>query len=315
MRSNQPTRNNVLVLGGLIIDKYLLVGEYPAKGEDVLIREAFERVGGSTINVACTLKNLGIAAYPVSTIGDDPDGQAIAAYLQAANIPRDCAQVQAGQRTGYSLVIVDASSERTFMTFKGCESKFSAALIAAPLLASTALVYLTGYYLLAQNAGEIIACVRELKARGAAVMFDPGPLVHEIHQDILLAAVSLSNILLPNSKEITKLSERLAIAGDFIEWAMARGADCVIIKKGREGATAYRGEKKYDLPAFAVRSVDTTGAGDCFAAGCIYGFLHGLTMEETLQFGAACGALNTTFIGPNGNFSLDDIKKLIKGDS
>ncbi|QDR81154.1 carbohydrate kinase family protein [Sporomusa termitida] len=314
MGSDNLIRNKVLVLGGLIIDKYLLVGEYPAKGEDVLINESFERVGGSTINVACTLKNLGITAYPVSTVGDDPDGQVIEAYLQAANIPRDCARVQAGQRTGYSLVIVDAASERTFMTFKGCESKFSTALIAAPLMASTAFVYLTGYYLLAENAGEIVDFVREIKARGAAVMFDPGPLVQAINGSILLAVLGLSDILVPNTTEINRLRERLAITGDFIEWATAQGISYVIIKNGSKGVTAYTGRKRYELPAFAVKAVDTTGAGDCFAAGCIYGFLQGLAIEEILKIGSACGALNTTFIGPNGNFGLDDIKKLIKGD-
>ncbi len=307
-------KNKVLVLGGLIIDKYLLVGEYPAKGEDVLITESFERVGGSTINVACTLKNLGITAYPVSTVGDDPDGRVIEAYLQAADIPRDCARVQAGQHTGYSLVIVDASSERTFMTFKGCESKFSADLVAGSVLASAAFVYLTGYYLLAENAGDIIDFIRAAKAGGAVVMFDPGPLVHEINDNILLAALGLSDILIPNAKEIKKLREHLKITDDFIKWTTEQGIDYVIVKNGSDGAIAYTRQKRYDFPAFAVKAVDTTGAGDCFAAGCIYGFLQNLDMEEILKIGSACGALNSTFIGPNGNFGLDDIKKLTKGD-
>ncbi|HWR42328.1 carbohydrate kinase family protein [Sporomusa sp.] len=314
MSATNIKQNKVLVLGGLIIDKYLLVGEYPAKGEDVLINESFERVGGSTINVACTLRNLGVSAYPVSTIGDDQDGQGIEAYLAATNINRDCVKVQAGQRTGYSLVIVDASSERTFMTFKGCESKFSPDLVAASLVASTGLVYLTGYYLLAENAGEIVEFVRATKEQGAVLMFDPGPLVHEINLSILLSVLALSDILIPNVKEINKIKERLAIAGDFTEWTTAQGIQYVIIKNGSEGVTAYVGQRKYYIPAFAVKAVDTTGAGDCFAAGCIYGFLEHLNIEDVLKVGSACGALNTTFIGPNGDFGLDDVKKLIKGD-
>jgi sugar/nucleoside kinase (ribokinase family) len=307
-------KNKVLVLGGLIIDKYLLVGEYPEKGEDVLINESFERVGGSTINVASTLRNLGVTAYPVSTVGADQDGQGIDAYLTAANIPRDCVRVQAGQRTGYSLVIVDASSERTFMTFKGCESKFSSDLVATSLMASTALVYLTGYYLLAENAGEIVEFVRRIKSQGAVIMFDPGPLVHEINRNVLLAVLGLSDILIPNVKEINKMKDRLGITGNFADWTTAQGIQYVIIKNGCEGVTAYVGQREYYIPAFAVKAVDTTGAGDCFAAGCIYGFLHELAIEDILRIGSACGALNTTFIGPNGNFGLDDIKKIIKGD-
>ena len=75
-----------------------------------------------------------------------------------------------------------------------------------------------------------------------------------------------------------------------------------VIKLGKTGAMAIKDGEKYFAPAYKVQAVDTTGAGDSFNAGFIYGFLQGLPMEECLKCGNGCGALSVTKLGGNTGF-------------
>lgn len=302
----------VLVMGGLIVDKYIVTDKYPLRGEDTLITDSFNRVGGCTINVASTLNNLGVAVYPVSTIGGDENGNIIEKYLLEANINKNCVIVEKDKNTGYCLVILDGKSERTFMTYKGCEEEFSYKLINRDLMTEIKFVYLTGYYLLGSFAAEILSFIKDIKELGASIMFDPGPLVDKIQLEILQLALDLCDIFIPNVNEIEKVKIKLNITQEFASWAEKNKIQYVIIKNGSKGVTAYKGNKKYERSAYSVKAIDTTGAGDSFAAGCIYGFLNEMEFEEILNIGSACGALNTTFIGPNGKYSREDIERLVK---
>jgi len=76
----------------------------------------------------------------------------------------------------------------------------------------------------------------------------------------------------------------------------------VVIKLGSSGSLAIENGKEVFLPAYRVKAVDTTGAGDSFNAGFVYGFLTGKGLEECLACGNACGALNVTAYGGNTGF-------------
>ncbi|AWI04666.1 carbohydrate kinase family protein [Clostridium drakei] len=302
----------VLVMGGLIVDKYIVTEQYPSRGEDVLITNSFNRVGGCTINVVSALNNLEIDAYPVSTVGGDENGNIIEKYLLEANIGKNCVMVEKDKNTGYCLVILDDTSERTFMTYKGCEEEFYYKLINCDLMKEIKFVYLTGYYLLGSFAAEILSFIKDIKELGASIMFDPGPLVDKIQLEILQLALDLCDIFIPNFNEIEKVKIKLNIVEGVSKWIEKNKIQYLIIKNGSKGVTAYKGNKKYEISAYNVKAIDTTGAGDSFAAGCIYGFLNDMEFEEILNIGSACGAMNTTFIGPNGKYGVKDIEKLIK---
>lgn len=307
-------QDKVLVMGGLIVDKYIVVDKYPLRGEDVLIKDSFTRVGGCTINVACTLKNLGIDTYPVSTIGVDEYGGIIENYLLETNTNNNCVAMEEHKATGYCIVILDGASERTFMTYKGCEEIFSYNLINPDLMKETAFVYLTGYYLLGSYSAEILRFIKDIKEMGASIFFDPGPLVDEIELEILHSTLELCDVFIPNVSEIEKIKTKLNIKEEFNKWSVEHKIHYLIIKNGSKGVIAYNGDKKYQRTAYNVKAIDTTGAGDSFAAGCIYGFLNNLEFEEVLNIGSACGALNTTFVGPNGKYSIEDVERLMKGE-
>ena len=90
----------------------------------------------------------------------------------------------------------------------------------------------------------------------------------------------------------------------------AKECDRVVIKLGSSGSLAIENGKEVFLPAYRVKAMDTTGAGDSFNAGFVYGFLTGKSLEECLACGNACGALNVTAYG--GNTGFPDEKRLIE---
>jgi sugar/nucleoside kinase (ribokinase family) len=103
------------------------------------------------------------------------------------------------------------------------------------------------------------------------------------------------DIFAPNASEALQLT-----GAATVEEALARLAELtplVIVKRGSEGAIAQAGGRVARAPGIAVDVFDTTGAGDCFNAGFLYGQLHGLPLEASLRCGNICGGLSTTARG------------------
>jgi sugar/nucleoside kinase (ribokinase family) len=136
--------------------------------------------------------------------------------------------------------------------------------------------------------------------------------------DEILAA---ADIFFPNEREAALISgevEPLAAAHALVRHAHEAGRDTdappltVAIKLGAEGALAVRGDEALRLRADAVKVVDSTGAGDAFDAGFIYGFLDGRPLAETLALAVACGTLSTRAIGGvDGQATLVEAEALL----
>ena len=94
---------------------------------------------------------------------------------------------------------------------------------------------------------------------------------------------------------------------------LAEKAGMAVIKLGRKGSLAIQNGERYFVPAYSVQAVDTTGAGDSFNAGFVYGYLQGLPMEECLRCGNGCGALSVTKLGGNTGFPFrPELEKWIR---
>jgi sugar/nucleoside kinase (ribokinase family) len=136
--------------------------------------------------------------------------------------------------------------------------------------------------------------------------------------DPMLAA---TDIFLPNEREATLISgasDPLAAAHALVARAEAAGRDpdagplTVAVKLGAEGALAVRGEEALRVPADRVEVVDSTGAGDGFDAGFIYGFLDDRPLGECLALGVACGSLSVRAIGGvDGQATLEEAEGLL----
>lgn len=295
------------------MDSYMAVEDYPIRGQDVIIHDSFDRVGGCSINVAQTLKNMGMDPYVVSSVGGDTRGNMIMKYLKDEKFHTDCIKQFKQENTGYCATILEDGGERTFLTYKGCESFFSADMIPDNLMTNAPYVYVTGYYLLDERYSKgILEVIDKLKAEGSRILFDPGPLVHHIKKDTLQAIISKADIITPNETEAEKIKELLSLNIEPEDWSGEMNIELVVLKSGSRGVKVWNGNMGFNMPPFKVEAIDTTGAGDSLAAGLIYGLWKGLTTYEAVRFASACGAIATTFKGPHGKFEVEDVKKLIR---
>ncbi|MEM9423401.1 MAG: PfkB family carbohydrate kinase, partial [Spirochaetota bacterium] len=153
----------------------------------------------------------------------------------------------------------------------------------------------------------------ELKEQGSKIVFDPGPLVDQIDIKMLFAVLHLTDIFLPNRREVKLLEKKLNLREPFHSWCLARNGSLIVEKDGAHPFYSYTKEQTLRHTPFKVAVLDTTGAGDSFAAGLIFGLLQDSpSLARAIQFACACGALTATFSEPHQNFSVETIEKLIQ---
>ena len=195
--------------------------------------------------------------------------------------------------TGMS-VILSTASDRAILTHVGSMDRLRADQVTNELLACSRHIHVASYFLQTALQPGLPDLFRRAHALGLTTSLDPNwdPSGKWSGFDELLPHV---DVFLPNE------NEALALTGSANEeQALARLAEkCpwVAIKLGPRGAIAGHGSETASSPALKVNVIDTTGAGDSFDGGCLYGFLHGWNLERALKLGAACGSLSTRKAG------------------
>jgi ribokinase len=242
----------------------------PAPGSD---RPAAisSRGGGAGANVAVHLAQLGTPVVLAGCIGDDPAGTALAAELTGAGVRLALRTVQ-GVPTGTIVSLVEPGGQRSMLADRGANLHLRPSDIPAPFRGGH--LHLSGYTLLdpgPRDAG--LAALEAAVAAGCTVSVDPastGPLTR-YGVDRWLADTSGATLLLPNADE-ARLLTGCADVGDAAR-ALARRHRIVAVSLGPDGALWASGDDLVHRPAHPTDVVDTTGAGDAFAAGLLAGWL------------------------------------------
>ena len=286
---------DILLFGGLLLDRYFTIDRWPQRGQDGFFENEENFVGGCAINMAVTIRNLGGQAHVVSALGSDAVARTIRDYLDAQGLSQALVHPAEGD-TGSCLVFVERGGERTFLTRRGVEEDFTAALGDKCRAFRPAWAGLTGYYLLGQDAPAVLDCLEALHAKGTKVLFDPSPLVGSICPDLLARAVALSDLLTPNDTELSTLGGRAAIPAD----------KTLIVKHGAAGGTVYAPDETFDYPCVPCESVDTTGAGDSFSGALLYALSAGQDLRRAVALAAKCAARTCAVHGPHGTWKLEE---------
>ena len=279
-----------LVLGGLVEDRYLEVPALPPRGGDVLIRKTYALAGGCAVNMAVTFNNLGGQAHLVSYVGEDEAGQRLLAYFHQHQLSTRHLRSSPGQ-TGYCYVILEADGERTFLTHKGVECRFRQELLENKT-AEADLILLSGYYLLDAAGGPLWDALEGLLPATRCLLFDPGPLVSQIDPSLLKEVMAAAHIIAASQEEARAMDLQI------------RPHQLIVIKEGAAGGRVYTEGRSFSYAAHPARVVDTTGAGDSFAAGLLTGIVWGHSPEDAVDLAAACAAKTISFKGPHGFWTL-----------
>lgn len=291
-----PGNTQILVIGDALIDHQYWVERMPNPGEDTTILSTSTNVGGSAANTAIALAWLGARTKFCGTIGCDLDGDLIREQMQVVGV--DISGIQFGEVTGFTITMIDGSSERTMFSFRGSSSN---ALSVEPDLLESILncrILLTsGYQLLyPDQANMVLSAAERVHAQGNLVALDPSPLIGDVQPEIRKRILELTDILLPNRKELALLTEEEEQPAALKKAAQL--SKCVVVKLGSQGAwmSIRKGfhfadgqkitdDQIFQAPALQVDAVDTTGAGDSFNAGFLASFLRGESPESWIKSG------------------------------
>ena len=273
---------------------------------------AREMSGGSAANSMAGVAAMGGKAAFIGQIADDQLGSIFEHDMHALGVRFDTPALNGGPPTGRCLILVTPDAQRTMNTCPGASHELSANTISPDLISSASILYLEGYLFgpekpraammkavdIAHSAGRKVAftlsesvCIAGRK-EGFGKMIDGGGV------DLLFA----------NEDEALQLTGRSDLESALSELRVK--VPTLVITRGPEGAIAIDGDERISIPAAPVGEVvDTTGAGDLFAAGFLTARCKGAGLERCLWTGAiAAGEV----IQQYGARPMTDLRKLVQ---
>jgi len=277
----------VLVVGDLATDVVAVLDGDPAPGSD---RPATisTRGGGAGANVAVHLARLGVPVRFAGCVGDDPAGAALVAELTAAGV-EPVVRTVPGAASGTIVSLVEPGGQRSMLADRGANLALRPDDVPAP--APGGHLHLSGYTLLDERPRAAgLAALAAAAAAGATTSVDPastGPLTG-YGPDRWLADTAAATLVLPNADEARLLTGCTDVAAAAL--ALAGRHPAVAVSLGPDGALWAAGTTVLHRPAHAATVLDTTGAGDAFAAGLLSVWLAGGEPAAALDAGLALAA-------------------------
>ena len=267
------------------------------EGEAVRLYEAMgpgrEASGGSAANTAAGIASLGLKAGFIGQLANDQLGAIFGHDIRSLGVEFDTAPRDDVGATARCLILVTPDAQRTMNTFLGAAQRLGPEAVDPAHVAEAQILYLEGYLWDPDEPRQAMhKAMDAAHASGTKVAFTlSDSFVVERHGADLMRLLDEGriDILFANEAEITQL----AGAADF-DSAVARVASKVptlVATRGEQGAVAVRSGERVEVPAETIeRLVDTTGAGDLFAAGFLAGQARGLGLERSLKLGAIAAA-------------------------
>jgi sugar/nucleoside kinase (ribokinase family) len=318
---------DVVGIGNAIVDVLsqaddtFIVSEKLTKGTMALIDEpraqtlynrmgpGLEASGGSAANTIAGVASLGGKAAYIGKVAEDELGKVFAHDLRAAGVKYDTTPLHGGPSTARCLILVTPDAQRTMNTFLGASVEFQPGDVDRELVAAAQVTYLEGYLFDRPLAKEAFRQAGEIahKAGRKVSLTLSDPFCVDRHRadfrDLIRGHVA---ILFANEAEICSLYE----TKDFDKAVAAvRGeAEIAVLTRSEKGATVITAKDSVTVPAAPVaRVVDTTGAGDLFASGFLYGFTHGKDLAHCAKLGALCAAEIISHFGARPETKLQNL--------
>ena len=261
-----------------------------------------EASGGSAANTAAGVAALGGRAAFLGRVADDGLGRAFTHDIRSIGVafdPTPTTAIPGEAVTGHCLVLVTDDAERTMATHLGVASDFSSVDLHDGHLSSVQVVYLEGYLWEQPSAKaamrEAIEVAHAGDAAVALTVSDPFCVEHHRAEFLELLNGDLE-LLFANEEEAMML-----FGADTFDAAVEAVADTgvlAVLTRGAGGSVVVTASGPVTVPAAPVdRVVDTTGAGDLFAAGFLYGITNGLAPEDAARLGGVCAAEVISHVG------------------
>jgi sugar/nucleoside kinase (ribokinase family) len=300
-----------LAANGLVKGSMALIDAGQAEALYVKMAEAVETPGGSAGNTIAGVASLGGQAAYIGKVADDHLGGFFARGLNEMGAHFSNTPLVGGAPTARSLINVTPDGERTMCTYLGACTELTAADVDPAVIEAAHTVYLEGYLFDPPEARRAFAKAAGL-AHGAGrliAMTLSDSFVVERHREALLGFIETQvDIVFANSEEVKALYQ----TDDFDNAAARLGAQTRIaaVTNGAQGSIVLAGRDSHRIDAVPVdKVVDTTGAGDQYAAGFLFGLARGRSLEVCGRLGSMAAAEVISHIGPRPQVSLADLAR------
>ncbi len=249
--------------------------------------------GGSACNTMRALSNLGGKAGFIGKIGSDEVGRYYEEAVQQTGVSPYF--IHTGGVTGSCTVLISPDGERTMGTFLGPAATITPDEVTEEMLRTFDCIYIEGYLIV--NEPLMHATMRKAKALGLKIALDLSNFNIVNHFKPLLEDIIPRWVDILFSNESEALAYTGLPAHEAVK-ALATQVETAIVTLGKEGALVCRDGEVWQVPAEGGKPLDTTGAGDHFAAGFLYGQSVGATLEQSARIGSMLAGYVIDVIGP-----------------
>ncbi len=282
---------DIIVIGSLNADLVVKSPRFPQPGETISGEDLQIIPGGKGANQAVAAARQGVGVAMVGRVGSDSFGPFLLENLKSNQVNTSHVLVDESA-TGTAIIVVDANGQNSIVLSPGANGKVTPADVDSASFLDAKLLLLQ----LEIPTPTVLRAAQKAREHGLTVILNPAPAKS-------LPAELLANvdILIPNESELSLLTHLPVNDASSAEVAakdlLKLGIKTVIVTLGSKGALLVTSTQVTHIDAYKVSVVDTTAAGDAFIGGFASAMLSGTSLEESVRYGCACGALATTKFG------------------
>lgn len=296
----------VLHTGQGVVDVVLRIPEMPEPGGDVFAQQ-HELLAGGGVNVMVAAARDGAEVLYAGGHGTGPFGDLVRSSLRSEGV-QILSPADPEKDTGFSIALIDDSTERTFISTSGAEARMSLEQLDAAAVREGDVVYVSGYSLVHEANRESLLSWLPTVPTGCIVVVDPSPVIGDVDLDAVRVLLARSDVWSSNEREARLLLARLTPAAELpadaepaelAELLVRATARTTVLRAGPRGAfLAGPGMDTLTVPPLKVDAVDTNGAGDAYTGVLCARLAAGEDLLTAARRAGVAAALAVTRHGP-----------------
>ena len=284
----------LLVVGSLNMDLVVRAPRVPGPGQ-TLVGHGFQTIpGGKGANQAVASARLGAKTFMIGRAGGDDFGKALLANLKASGVLTDFLRVDSSESSGIAVIIVDDSGENSIVVAPGANGKVTPKDVCAAQAAWDKASHVVMQLEIPLDAVE--AALDMAREKGVTSILDAGPAMK-----VPMSLLRKADLLSPNESETEALLgckvTDIASAKEAAKRFLDEGARTIVLKLGDQGCLVATESSLTHIPAYPVKAIDTTAAGDAFTAALAVSLAEGKALLDAARFANAVGALAVATFG------------------